>query len=219
MKVAYKSVLKGAFLTVLTLFGGMLLGIILGTVVFESLPGHSVTNPSALHVTLGAVPAVTGLLVGAAFWGVLMGRFSLANGQRQMALAGILGFVPITIVLAFVLFALEGTIARYFGTELPIHRIFTLLFVPAAFLIAGTSAWALGRGLQDPALARRLMWQVGLAAALAFLLVNVVMEATGWIVGAPGAAERATMLVVMFAGNLGAALAGGGLLGFRLSHK
>jgi hypothetical protein len=216
MRETYKSVLQGALLTVLTLFGGLLLGIVLGTVLFESLPGHSVTSPSALHVTLGAIPAVTGLLVGAAYWGVLMGRFSRAKNQRHMALAGILGFVPVTIILAFVLLALEQIIAGYFGAELPIHRIFTLLFVPAAFLIAGISAWALGRGLPDPTLARRLLWQVGLAAALAFLFVNLVMEAMGWVVGAPGAAERTTMLVVLFAGNLGAALAGGGLLGFRL---
>ncbi|MDX1616803.1 MAG: hypothetical protein R3300_21020 [Candidatus Promineifilaceae bacterium] len=42
---------------------------------------------------------------------------------------------------------------------------------------------------------------------MAFLVVNLVMETLGWVVGAPGAAARYTMLTVMFAGNLGAALA------------
>jgi hypothetical protein len=47
-------------------------------------------------------------------------------------------------------------------------------------------------------------------------VVNLLMEAAGWVVGAPGAAERATMLTVMFAGNLGAALAGGAVMAIRL---
>ena len=38
--------------------------------------------------------------------------------------------------------------------------------------------------------------RVGLTAGLAFLAVNLGMEALGWQVGGPGAAERATMLTV-----------------------
>jgi hypothetical protein len=53
-------------------------------------------------------------------------------------------------------------------------------------------------------------------AALAFLSVNLVMEALDWVVGAPQAAERFTMLTVMLTGNLGAALAGGAVLGITL---
>ncbi len=205
---SYRTALQGALGTMLTLFGGMLVGLFTGNLVFASLPGHSVTSPSALHVTLGAIPAVTGLLAGAAGWGLAMGR-----------LAGVLGFVPVTVLLAFVLLGLEGLVAENAGARIPIHRLFTLLFAPTAFLIAGVSAWALGLGLRDGALARALLWQVGLAAALAFLAVNLALESAGWVVGAPGAAERATMLVVMFSGNLGAALAGGGLLGLRLARQ
>jgi hypothetical protein len=50
----------------------------------------------------------------------------------------------------------------------------------------------------------------------AFLLVNLVMYQLGYKVGAPGAAERATMLTVMMAGSLGAALAGGAAIGVLL---
>jgi hypothetical protein len=71
-------------------------------------------------------------------------------------------------------------------------------------------------GLRDAALAISLLWRVGLAAALAFLAVNLAMEAAGWVVGGPRAAERFTMLTVMFAGDLGAALAGGAVLGWTL---
>ena len=50
--------IRSALGTVLTLFGGMLLGVIVGNLVFESLPGHSVENPSAIHIILSAVPTV-----------------------------------------------------------------------------------------------------------------------------------------------------------------
>jgi hypothetical protein len=100
-----------------------------------------------------------------------------------------------------------------------VHRLFTLLFVPTAGLIAGVSSlalgWALGWGRAAPALALR----VGLTAALAFLAVNLGMEALGWQIGAPGAEERGTMITVLIAGNLGAALAGGAMLGITVTQR
>jgi len=212
--LAYKPALLGALLTVLTLFGGMLIGVVLGFV-FQSLPGHSL--PSALSITLGVIPAISGLVAGGAAWGLAMGRLALAKNLRRMALAGILGFAPVTILLAILLLNLEPIAVEKFGAQLPIHRVFTLFFVPAAFIIAGVSAFAVGRGLNDRPLAAKLLWRVGLAAALAFLAVNLAMEVSGWVVGAPGAGERATMLVVMFVGNLGAALAGGAVMGSTLA--
>ena len=102
--------------------------------------------------------------------------------------------------------------------QLPIERLFTVLFVPAAFLIAGTSSFAIGQGLRDTGLSITLFWQAGLVSAAAFLALNITMEALGWVVGAPGAAERATMVTVLAAGNIAAALAGGALLGYRLNQ-
>lgn len=212
---ALKSALQSALLTVLTLFGGMLAGVLIGNLIFESLPGHVI--PDVFHITLSAIPAVVGLLAGSATWGLAMARIAQADERRRMALTGILGFVPVTILLAFVLLSLEPIAVEKFGARLPVNRVFTLFFVPAAFLIAGISAWAIGRGLRANSLAVSLLWRVGLTAALAFLVVNFLMEAIGWVVGAPGAAERFTMLVVMFVGNLGAALAGGAVLGWTLT--
>jgi hypothetical protein len=93
-----------------------------------------------------------------------------------------------------------------------------MLFVPAAFLIAGTSSLALGWALEWGRAAPGLALRVGLVAALAFLAVDLSMEAAGWQVGAPGAAERATMLTVLFVSNIGAALAGGAMLGLTLTQ-
>jgi hypothetical protein len=61
--------------------------------------------------------------------------------------------------------------------------------------------------------------RVGLASAAAFLVINLAMEAAGWVVGAPRAAERFTMLSVMFAGMIGAALTGGSVLGWTLAKR
>lgn len=219
MKPHYRTVFKGALLTVATLFGGILVGMGLGNLVFVSLPGHSMDDPSFLHVFISAIPLLMGLLAGGAGWGIAMGRIAKKDDRRTMALAGIRGFVPVTVVMTFALLWLEPIVIAEFGNVLPIHRVFTLFFVPTAFLIGGISAWALGDGLGDRQLARSLLWKVGLSAAGAFLVVNLVMEAAGWVVGGPGAAERATMVTVMSLGNLAAALVGGGLLGWLLSKR
>ena len=211
--------LYGAAVTVLTLFGGLLLGVVAGEIVFEILPGHTINNPDPLHILLAALPALVGMMLGSGLWGVWMGRLARASHPRRMMLAGALGFAPITIVLGIALSVLEPIAVEQFGAQLPVRHLFTLFFVPTAFLIAGVSAWAIGIGLQNRALAMSLLWRVGLAAALAFLVVNLVMEAFGWQVGAPLASERFTMLTVAFASDLGAALAGGAALGLLLKTE
>lgn len=215
----HRIALKSALLTVLTLFGGILVGVGLGDFVFRMLPGHSMTDPAPLQMAVAAIPLVMALLAGGAGWGIAMGRFAGSDERGRLARAGILGFMPVTVLLAFLLLWLEGIVMKNFGDQIPIHRVFTILFVPTAFLIGGVSAWAIGVGLRDNGLAGSLFWKIGLAAALAFLVVNLVMEASGWEVGAPGAAERATMIVVMSLGNLAAALVGGGLLGLILDGR
>jgi hypothetical protein len=212
-----RAAVRGGLLTMLSLFGGLLLGLAAGLLIFGLLPGADMEHPSPLHITLGALPALLGFVCGSAWWGASMARLGKSNASpRRLALAGALGFAPITLVLGTALGTLEPLIVAGVGGQLPIHRIFTLLFVPSAFLIAGVSAASLGLAVGGLRLGLTWFWQVGLAAALAFLAVNLVMEALGWVVGAPGAAERATMLTVMTAGNLAAALAGGAVLGWQL---
>jgi MFS family permease len=140
-------------LTALTLFGGMLLGSVLGQITFNALPGHSSIKPSAVHITLSVIPALTGLFIGSALWGVLIGRLGQATDRRRMAIAGMLGFAPSTIGLGLVLNALEPVAVEHLGAHIPIHRLFTLLFVPSVFVIAGLSAWVIGHGLRNTSLA------------------------------------------------------------------
>jgi hypothetical protein len=203
----------GAVLTVLVLTGGLIVSFMISSATFQALSGRV---PDTLTFTLALLVFSASTLLSSALWGVGMAQLAQIPVSRRMAWAGILGFVPITLLLIFGLQAAEPIVFR---TNLPLHRVFMVLFVPSAGLIAATSslvlAWALGWGRAAPALALR----VGLTAALAFLAVNLGMEALGWQVGGPGAAERATMLTVLFVSNLGAALAGGALLGLTLAQR
>ncbi|HEU5101865.1 MAG TPA: hypothetical protein VFU22_22745 [Roseiflexaceae bacterium] len=203
----------GAALTVLVLAGGLIASFMISSATFQALSGRV---PDSLTFTLAVLVFSASTLLSSALWGVGMAHLAQVPVSRRVAWAGIFGFVPITLLLIFGLQAAEPIVFR---TNLPLHRVFMVLFVPSAGLIAATSSlavgWALGWGRAAPALALR----VGLTAALAFLAVNLAMEALGWQVGGPGAAERATMLTVLFVSNLGAALAGGAMLGMTLAQR
>jgi hypothetical protein len=203
----------GAALTALGLVGGLMGGLIGGSLIFHNLIEKA---PDPLTYALAALAFFGATLGGSALWGAGMARLARSPARRRAALAGMLGFVPITFVLNLVLVAIEPIAVR---ANFPVHRLFTVLFVPSAFLIAGTSSLALGLALQWGRAAGMLALRVGLAAALAFLIVNLAMEAQGWLIGAPGAEERGTMITVLIVGVAGAALAGGAALGVALARR
>lgn len=162
----YKAALHGAFLTLLTLFGGLLAGSAVGNLVFHLIPGSSVEDVKLGHAAIAAFPALVGFLAGGAAWGVQMGRLAGNTETHRLSLAGMLGFGPVAILLTAGLGLGEPIIVGYLGERgRPVYRVFTLLFVPSAFIIAGVSAWVIGWGLSHPKLARSLFWQVGLTAA------------------------------------------------------
>jgi hypothetical protein len=204
---------SAAWQTAATLFGGLALGVLSGDTLFKILPGSNQTNPQVAYSLVAAIPALSLFALGSANWGRAMARLAGASPTSRMTWAGILGFAPITILVGFALFLVEPIAVKQFGERLPIHRLFTLLFVPSAFIISAVSAWSIGIGLRDRRLARSMALRVGVSAALTFLAVNLIMETAGWVVGAPGAAERATMLTVMGLGNLAAAVVGGAIMG------
>jgi hypothetical protein len=214
-----RAMVYGAVITIFSLIGGLLLGFVVGSLVFDLIPGHNFQPLDPIQVLIPAIPALGGFFIGSAVWGILMGRLAHATDRRRMAIAGALGFAPITLALAISLQAIEPIALEKFGAVIPLHRLFTILFVPTAFLIAGVSAWAIGIGLRDKARAQSLLWRVGLASAITFLVINIVMELAGYVVGAPGAAERATMLTVLLVGDLGAAIVGGAMMGHMLSKS
>ncbi len=208
--------LQGAWLTVSRLFGGLILGLFLGIIVFELIPGSSQDNPAPVHASIAALPVLIGFFGGGAAWGISMAGLTGYPDRRKAAIAGLVGFSPISFILVVGLGMLEPMIVNAVGPGVPIHRLFTILFTTAAFLIAGISSWTLAARLGVDGGAVRHGLVPGVTAAVTFLVVNLTMEAMGWVVGAPGAALRATMLVVMFTGNFFAAVTAGGVLGLTL---
>jgi hypothetical protein len=112
-----------------------------------------------------------------------MARICGVSQTRRLAWAGFLSFGPGVILAGIVLSLLEVAIVeRSGGRSIPVHILFTLLFVPAVFLVAGIGGLALGIALRQTILAVRLALGGGLAAALAFLAVDLLMDAPagGW---------------------------------------
>lgn len=209
-----KIALRSALLTAGCLFGSMLLGLAAGVLV-SGLPLHM---PGPSQNALAAVPALLAVIAGGGFWGRAMSRVCRSDRGRAMTWAGALSVGPAFILTALALTGLEiALVERGIGPSLPIYILFTLLFVPATFLVAASGGLALGIAQQDGALALRLAAGGGLAAALAFLVLNLTMDALGRRVGAPGAAQRATMVTVLALGALAAALAGGAAVGTILA--
>lgn len=196
----------GGVIGTLTLSGSLLLGGGIGSA-FEGLLNHF---PST---ALNAIAAVTALLVmlgGGAAWGWGMGKLVGSKDVGKMTRAGAASYMPSMVVLGTLLSVIAGIFVE--GSRqppLPIHIFYTTLFVPTSFGVGGAGGFALGRAHHGSNKDNRLWFWSGLAAALAFLLVNTVMEALGYQVGAPGALERATMITTTLIGHAAAAFAAG----------
>lgn len=204
------STLASAVITAASLMGGVLAG--LGIVALaKSLPFHA---PDQTLILLMIIP----LFGGGAFWGFLLARFHGLPNTKGASIAGSLSFGVGVIGAANLLGSLERVLVQgHYLPGLPIHVIFTLLFVPATFLVAtiGASAFLLVSGNRGRWFPSALA--AGAAAALSFLAVDLLLDALGFRVGAPHAVERATMLTVAFLGSAGAALSAGASLGRFLS--
>lgn len=205
-----RPILASAVVTVVSLMGGVLMGVILGLLV-DRLPFHA---PDPILIVLAMIP----IFGGGALWGFLLTRIHGLPNRLGAAIAGSLSFGLGVIGAAYLLLTLERALLEQpHGHELPIHILFTLLFVPATFLVAtlGASAMLLVSG-------NRAGWSrsaliTGLTASLSFLIMDLLLDTLGMRVGAPGAAEHFTMLTVAFLSSSAAAFSAGAILGRLLS--
>lgn len=190
--------------------GGVIVGVGVG-VLADRLPFHA---PDQTIVLLAIIP----IFGGGAIWGFLLTRIHGLSDRIGASIACSLSFGLGVIGAGFLLGALERVLVE--GHRLPgvpIHVIFTLLFVPATLLVAtiGASTILLVSGTRANWFRSALT--TGLAAALSFLIMDLLLDTLGMRVGAPGAAEHATMLTVAFLGSTAAAFSAGGILGHLLS--
>lgn len=209
-------VARSAAIAPLYLIGSFFVGAMLGSLIFEGLPGHT---EQAGRIAAAAVPALACVIAGGALWGRAMGRLAQTDRVAALTWAGAIGYGPTVILVGLALTVLEQLIVeQHRGPDLPIHVVFTLLFVPAVTVVAAAGGLALGLALKQRRLLLPLGLGSGLAAGITFLVVDLLMDSVGYRVGAPGAAERATMLTVLLTGSMMASLAAGAVLGFVLSR-
>ncbi|OGO27954.1 MAG: hypothetical protein A2Z16_13930 [Chloroflexi bacterium RBG_16_54_18] len=207
----------GALFTMLILVGGLVIGVFFGSLLNESLPMHV---PEATRSLFSALPVLGTLAFAGACWGYVLGRVTGSPYRKRMALAGGLCYGLAIILVALSLTFLEVQIVeKGLGPDIQVHNLYTLLFVPGTFIVAAAGSLGLGLANKKLNLAIRLAIFAGLASAASFLIINLTMDALGWRVGAPGAAERATMLTVTLVGCLGAALAGGAVTSLLLRKE
>jgi hypothetical protein len=206
-----RRILASAVVTAVSLMGGAIIGVGIGVLV-DRLPIHA---PDQALILLALIP----IFGGGAFWGYFLTRIHNLPNAKGASIAGSLSFGLGVIGAATLLGALERILVKqHHLSGVPIHVKFTLLFVPATFLVAtlGGSAILLVNGNRANWFRSALV--TGLAASISFLIMNLVLDTLGMRVGAPRAVERATMLTVAFLGSTAAAFAGGAILGRVLSR-
>jgi hypothetical protein len=142
-------------------------------------------------------------------WGRKLGASAAVPEPDRMAWAGSLSFGPMTVIAALGLGLLERLFVEQGASKLPIYIIFAILFVSATFIVSAVMGIAYGIALRSRPMTWKLALAGGLAGALAFLLLVVILDVLGRRVGGPNAAATATMLTTLWAGNILAAYASG----------
>lgn len=140
-------------------------------------------------------------------WAGALARHVDTSLRRRMMWAGAIGHMGLVLLAGVILGLLEEDLVGGGNSPLPLHQLFTALFVPATAIVCAGMSAAVGLAAGGRRLAGRLAWRGALAGAAAFLIANVIQDLLGRRVGGPNAAETATMISVMFIANTCAALA------------
>jgi hypothetical protein len=99
------------------------------------------------------------------------------------------------------------------------HYLFTLAFLPAVGLAAGLNTRRLTSKLGLDEWKNAVGRNAGLAAAIGFLTINLVLVFVfEWKVGGPYAGTRYSMIKIMHLCNAGAALFAGAAMGWTLQR-
>jgi len=201
-------VVRAGLATVIYLGGGLALGFILG-IAINNVP---LLIDELLKNIAGALGLLTLVSLASHRSDSTMAGLSGWGDRPRAARIGGLSFPIALIVGALALSAGEGL----FEIGIPIHILYGALFVPTSILIVAVVSLTWGRALRGWNLGGRLALGAAPLAGLAYLLSYLLMDTIGYRVGAPGAAERATMITVTLVACLSAAAVGGAALGTGL---
>ena len=207
-----------ALLTALTL-GGSIWG-------FLFLGGpNSVTRLDVIrsdNTVVNLMAIFMPFLCGGGLWGLGLARLMNADA-RSMMKACALTWTATVVAFGAVIFFL----ASFFGglsriNFLPIflhsrHYNFLLVFVPIIGIASAINAYVVTRKLGFGDKRKFMGMYTGLAAALGFLTVGLILLfGLGWEVGRPVYGKYGMLLLLLIC-SIGAALAGGASLGWMLS--
>lgn len=155
-------------------------------------------------------------LIGGGLWGVGIAWLT-RNDIKALSRTGALIWSGTATIAGFILIlSQEPIMALARATPFDLHTLFTFEFVLAVGLVTSLSARSLMAQLDLNESRLHEAKQIGLAAALGFLLMNLVLWfGCGWEVGRP-VPGRYSMVTITNLSNLAAALAGGIALGWTL---
>lgn len=172
------------------------------------------------------LPATLSMLIGAAIFALggwlwtraLIRPLNLSHATRVCAVGAVCVAATTTLCI-ITLSRLEEYFVANGNSPIAIHQLYTLLFVPATFLTTAITAGGIGRAIGHTAFAVRLALQTGSAAALAYLVLNILQDLLGRRVGGPNAADTATMITVTLVCYIAAALTTSAVMGRLLCAR
>lgn len=203
-----------AMLTVITLGGSIWLFIVI-------MGPNSVTRLDVTRVTrsdnLALLLMLIVFLCGGGFWGAGLARLMKADAK---SLARTIMFTWSALLCIVIALVAAGGFSRI--NVLPVfphyrHYNFLLIWIPAVGIITAITAYVAAGKLGFKEERRSVGMYTGLAAALGFLIVGVVLPlGFGWEVGYHIIGKSGMLKIFLFC-SIGAALVGGAALGWMLS--
>jgi hypothetical protein len=172
--------------------------------------------PSPALVALLALLAAASMAAGGAAWKQIAGWIDGYPRAHRLYAAGALGFSMSALAVMFSLAEIES-LALANLIWLPAHVLFAVLFATAVFVVAAATGGALGMALRSRRASAALALAGGLAASLAFLAVDITLEASGVHVDTLGLTSLAG-LETLALGDLAALVAGGAVIALVLAR-
>lgn len=155
-------------------------------------------------------------LLGGSLWGRALARISSFPGTQSFMIANAVSFGPSVIFVALSLGTLERILVEQGQAQMPIHILFEILFTSGTFVVTALNGVANGIALRNTRAIGRLALLSGAAGALGFLIPTLLLDLAGRQVGAPGAAETATMITNMLTGLVFAAASSGAVQALQI---
>ena len=183
---------------------------------------NSISRTRILPADNYALPAITmfvSYLCGGGLWGWGIARMTKTD-VKTMVKACALSWSLTTFIVSVAL-GVSLTAITSFGYTLPIRytHYYLLIFFPLIGIVTGINSRTVISKLGLQELKNKAGMNVGLAAALGFLVVTLILQfGFGWEVGKPQP-EKYEMLMLLNWSNVGAALVGGSVLGRELAKS